>query len=131
MTATTRNGLTDEELSRQCLRDLEDILKEELADEPPLTESDLEEMQAEYEGWGHQWRAENAEELFQQAEHEARERENSRKRKREEDHLAMWLAATAERENEEQNRKAMLANDEREIRNMENWRAACEALLNL
>ena len=131
MTAITCNGLTLEEVSRQCLSDLAAVLEDLSTEEPPPTESDLEGMQAEDEGWGQQWRAEKEEERFQQAEHEAREREKSRKRKRDEDRLAMILAATAERENEETNRKAMLANDEREIRNMTKWRAACEALLNL
>ena len=101
MTAITRNGLTLEEVSRQCLSDLAAVLEDQSKEEPPPTESDLEEMQAEDEGWGHQWRAEKEEEKIQQAEHEAREREKSRKRKRDEDHLAMILAATAERENED------------------------------
>ena len=69
MSAVTRNGLTREEVSRQCLREfvgvLEDLSWEDPYDSP--TESDLEEMQAEEEGWGHRWRAEKEEERFQQA----------------------------------------------------------------
>ena len=58
----TADGLSLEEVSRRCLRNLADY-SDELADgEPPPTESDLEEMQAEEEGWGHQWRAERKEE---------------------------------------------------------------------
>ena len=66
------------------IRCLADYFGELAEGEPPPTESDLEEMQAEEEGWGHQWRAEREEERFQQEEYEAREREKSRKRKREE-----------------------------------------------
>ena len=107
-----------------CIRDsvLEDLAKEY----PSQTQSDIDEMEAEEEGWGHQWRAQKEDERFQQAEHDARE-----KRKREEDRLAKILADTAEREKEERDRKAMFENDEWELRNMRNWRAACEALLNL
>ena len=77
----TADGLSPEEVSRRCLRKLGDYwaeLAEECRRESDPTESDLEEMQAEEEGWGHQWRAEREEERFQQAEHEAREREKTR-----------------------------------------------------
>ena len=70
----TADGLSPEEVSRRCLRNLADYFGELAEGEPPPTESDLEEMQAEEEGWGHQWRAEREEERFQQAEYEARER---------------------------------------------------------
>ena len=83
----TADGLSPEEVSRRCLHKLGDYwaeLAEECRRESDPTESDLEEMQAEEEGWGHQWRAEREEERFQQEEYEAREREKSRKRKREE-----------------------------------------------
>ena len=130
----TADGLSPEKVSRRCLHKLGDYwaeLAEECRRESDPTESDLEEMQAEEEGWGHQWRAQKEDERFQQAEHDAREREKTRKRKREEDRLAKILADTAEREKEERDRKAMFENHEWEIRNMRNWRAACEALLNL
>ena len=74
-------GLSPEGISRRWLRIrcLADYFGELAEGEPPPTESDLEEMQAEEEGWGHQWRAEREEERFQQAEHEARERQQARK----------------------------------------------------
>ena len=87
-----------EETSRRWLRIrcLADYFGELAEGEPPPTESDLEEMQAEEEGWGHQWRAEREEERFQQAEYEARKREKSRKRKREEEFIAKREAEMAQ-----------------------------------
>ena len=120
-----------EEVSRRCLSNLADYFGELSEGEPPPTESDLEEMQAEQEGWGHQWRAEKEEERFQQAEYEARDRKKCRTRKREEEYLAKWTAATAQREKEEQERKGMLANDEREVKREAEWAAARELLLSL
>ena len=77
--------LSLEEDSRRWLmiRCLADYFGELAEGEPPPTESDLEETQAEQEGWGHRWRAEKEEERFQQAEYEARDRKKCRKRKRE------------------------------------------------
>ena len=72
MAAVTRNGPTLEEVSRQCLSDLADVLEDLAKEDPSPTHSDIDEMEAEEEGWGPQWRAQRAEELFQQAEHEAR-----------------------------------------------------------
>ena len=122
-----------EETSRRWLRIrcLADYFGELAEGEPPPTESDLEEMQAEQEGWGHQWRAEKEEERFQQAEYEARDRKKCRKRKREEEYLAKWTAEAAQTEKEEQEREGMLANDERELKREAEWAAACEFLLNL
>ena len=134
MTDVNRREQADtaiQEVCRQCLIDLADVLEDLAKEDPSPTHSDIDEMEAEEEGWRHQWRAQKEDERFQQAEHDAREREKTRKRKREEDRLAKILADTAEREKEERDRKAMFENDEWELRNMRNWRAACEALLNL
>ena len=130
----TADGLSPEEVSRRCLHKLGDYwaeLAEECRRESDPTESDLEEMQAEEEGWGHQWRAEREEERFQQAEYEAREREKSRKRKREEELIAKRHAEAAQHNIEWQERKGMHANDERELKRQAEWAAACEFLLSL
>ena len=124
----TADGLSLDEVSRRCLRNLEDYFGELAEGEPPPTESDLEEMQAEEEGWGHQWRAEREEERFQQEEYEAREREKSSKRKREEELIAKRQAEAAQQNIEWQERKGMHANDERELKRQAEWAAACEFL---
>ena len=122
----TADGLSLDEVSRRCLRNLGDYFGELAEGEPPPTESDLEEMQAEEEGWGHQWRAEKEEERFQQAEYEARDRKKCRKRKREEEYIAKWTAETAQSEKEEQELEGMLANDERELKREAEWAAFCD-----
>ena len=100
MAAVTSDGLTLEEVSRKCLGNLVSTW-DELWDEPPPTETDLEEMRAEEESWGDDWRTLYAEQLFQQAETAAREEQKSLKRKREEEDLAKWQAETADGEKEE------------------------------
>ena len=122
----TADGLSLEEISRRCLRNLADYVGELAEGEPPPTESDLEEMQAEQEGWGHQWRAEKEEERFQQAEYEARDRKKCRKRKREEEYIAKWTAETAQSEKDEQELEGMLANDERGLNREAEWAAFCD-----
>ena len=125
----TADGLSPEEVSRRCLHKLGDYwaeLAEECRRESDPTESDLEEMQAEEEGWGHQWRAEREEERFQQAEYEARDRKKCRKRKREEEYIAKWTAETAQSVKEEQELEGMLANDERELKREAEWAAFCD-----
>ena len=72
MAAVTCSGPTLEDVSRQCLIDVVALLAEV---DPPPSATDLEEMQTESEGWGPQWRSERAEEIFQQAEYEAREQQ--------------------------------------------------------
>ena len=127
----TADGLSLDEVSRRCLRNLADYFGELAEGEPPPTELDLEEMQAEEEGWGHQWRAEREEERFQQEEYEARELEKSRKRKREEELIAKRHAEAAQQNIEWQERKGMHANDERELKRQAEWAAACEFLQSL
>ena len=122
----TADGLSLDEVSRRCLRNLEDYFEELAEGEPPLTESDIEEMQAEEEGWGHQWRAEKEEERFQEAEYEARDQKKCRKRKREEEYIAKWTAETAQSEKEEQELEGMLANDERDLKREAEWAAFCD-----
>ena len=115
-----------EDVSRRCLSNLADYFGELAEGEPPPTESDLEEMQAEQEGCGHQWRADKEEERFQQAEYEARDRKKCRKRKREEEYIAKWTAETAQSEKDEQELEGMLANDERELKREAEWAAFCD-----
>ena len=54
-------GLSEEDTCRACLRTLADTLKDIWAEEDkPLTELDLQEMKAEEEGWGDEFRTELA-----------------------------------------------------------------------
>ena len=104
-------GVTDADAIREVAR----IIKAETAPEDPPTELELAEYQAQAEGWGPEFRAQQ--DQLRQLEEEAEERrqEQSRKRKREEEHRARWEAAMKEGKKMEEERIAMFRNDDREL----------------
>ena len=78
-----------EDVSRACFRTLADTLKDIWAEEDePLTELDLQEIKAEAEGWGDEFRTELFKREREEANDEARKRQEYMRRKKEESRFA-------------------------------------------
>ena len=101
-------ALSDEELSRPCLRTLADTYGLDLL----LTELDLQEIKAEAEGWGDQFRTELFKREREKANDEARERQEYMRRKKEESRFAEESAETARQKREHE---GMRVNDPMEL----------------
>ena len=84
------------DVSRACLRTLADTYGLDL----PLTELDLQEIKAEAEGWGDEFRTELFKREREEANDEARERQEYVRRKKEESRFAEESAETARQRRE-------------------------------